>query len=98
MVDSEHYYYNRRKEDTRDRILEPHVVTIHKTETGFGFNVRGQVSGRKYVIDRGWTLYFVMSKLSQFKSHVILDSDCDSSWGRLLLRKTIEVLCCVQVR
>jgi len=26
------------------RILEPHVVTIHKTETGFGFNVRGQVS------------------------------------------------------
>ena len=26
------------------RILEPHVVSIHKTETGFGFNVRGQVS------------------------------------------------------
>lgn len=22
----------------------PRVVTIHKTETGFGFNVRGQVS------------------------------------------------------
>ena len=67
MVDSEHYYYNRRKEDTRDRILEPHVVTIHKTETGFGFNVRGQVSGMKYIIDRGWLdgLYFVMSKLSK---------------------------------
>ena len=44
MMDSEHHYYNRRKEDTRERILEPHVVTIHKTETGFGFNVRGQVS------------------------------------------------------
>ena len=46
MVDSEHehYYYNRRREDTSNRILEPHVVTIHKTETGFGFNVRGQVS------------------------------------------------------
>jgi len=28
----------------RERILEPHVVTIHKTETGFGFNVRGQIS------------------------------------------------------
>ena len=42
-MDSEHHYYNRRKEDTRERILEPHVVTIHKTETGFGFNVRGQV-------------------------------------------------------
>ena len=26
------------------RILGPHIVTIHKTETGFGFNVRGQVS------------------------------------------------------
>ncbi|TRY67128.1 hypothetical protein TCAL_09235 [Tigriopus californicus] len=26
------------------RILEPHVLVIHKTETGFGFNVRGQVS------------------------------------------------------
>jgi len=44
MMDAEHHYYNRRKEDTRERILEPHVVTIHKTETGFGFNVRGQVS------------------------------------------------------
>ena len=44
MNDSEHFYYNRRKEDTSNRILEPHVVTIHKTETGFGFNVRGQVS------------------------------------------------------
>ena len=76
MVDSEHYYYNRRKEDTRDRILEPHVVTIHKTETGFGFNVRGQVSGMKYIIDRGWTIYFV-----QFKSHDILASDCDSRWA-----------------
>ena len=42
-MDAEHHYYNRRKEDTRERILEPHVVTIHKTETGFGFNVRGQV-------------------------------------------------------
>lgn len=30
--------------DSAPRILEPHVVTIHKTETGFGFNVRGQVS------------------------------------------------------
>lgn len=29
---------------THERILEPHVVTIHKTETGFGFNVRGQIS------------------------------------------------------
>jgi len=26
------------------RILDPHVVTINKTDTGFGFNVRGQVS------------------------------------------------------
>jgi hypothetical protein len=26
------------------RILGTNVVTIHKTETGFGFNVRGQVS------------------------------------------------------
>ena len=93
MVDSEHYYYNRRKEDTRDRILEPHVVTIHKTETGFGFNVRGQVSVRKYVIDRGWTLYFVMSKLSQFKSHVILDSDCDSSWATAFKKNYLSVVC-----
>ena len=45
MVDNDHYYYNnRRKEDTSNRILEPHIVSIHKTETGFGFNVRGQVS------------------------------------------------------
>ena len=44
MGDVEHFYYNRRKEDTTARILEPHVVTVHKTETGFGFNVRGQVS------------------------------------------------------
>ena len=44
MNEAEHFYYNRRKEDTSNRILEPHVVTIHKTETGFGFNVRGQVS------------------------------------------------------
>ena len=53
MMDSEHHhYYNRRKEDTRDRILEPHVVTIHKTETGFGFNVRGQVS-QNAVVEMG---------------------------------------------
>lgn len=26
----------------------PRVVTIHKTETGFGFNVRGQVSEGLY--------------------------------------------------
>jgi len=26
------------------RLLHPHIVTIVKTETGFGFNVRGQVS------------------------------------------------------
>ena len=80
MVDSEHYYYNRRKEDTRDRILEPHVVTIHKTETGFGFNVRGQVSGMKYIIDRGWTLLCHV-QIVQIKSHAILTSDCDSRWA-----------------
>lgn len=28
----------------RDAASGPRVVTIHKTETGFGFNVRGQVS------------------------------------------------------
>uniref|UniRef100_A0A0K2TN54 Sorting nexin family member 27 [Ceratitis capitata] n=1 Tax=Lepeophtheirus salmonis TaxID=72036 RepID=A0A0K2TN54_LEPSM len=28
---------------SKKRILEPHVVHIDKTETGFGFNVRGQV-------------------------------------------------------
>ena len=44
MGDVEHYYYNRRKEESNNRILEPHVVTVNKTETGFGFNVRGQVS------------------------------------------------------
>jgi hypothetical protein len=32
------------KSQQQERILEPHVVTIHKTETGFGFNVRGQIS------------------------------------------------------
>lgn len=31
----------------------PRVVTIHKTETGFGFNVRGQVS-------EGWSLLVVV--------------------------------------
>ena len=51
-MDSEHHYYNRRKEDTRERILEPHVVTIHKTETGFGFNVRGQVGNKEFCISR----------------------------------------------
>ena len=52
MMDSEHHYYNRRKEDTRERILEPHVVTIHKTETGFGFNVRGQVGNESSSLSR----------------------------------------------
>jgi len=41
MGDPDLYYH---KGGTQNRILEPHVVTIHKTETGFGFNVRGQVS------------------------------------------------------
>ena len=41
MVDPDLYCH---KGGAMNRILEPHVVTIHKTETGFGFNVRGQVS------------------------------------------------------
>ena len=91
MVDSEHYYYNRRKEDTRDRILEPHVVTIHKTETGFGFNVRGQVSGMKYIIDHGWTLYFVMSNSNRMTIWLLTATPAGP--GRLYIRTTIEVLC-----
>lgn len=34
------------------KVSGPRVVTIHKTETGFGFNVRGQVS-------EGWSLVVV---------------------------------------
>lgn len=30
--------------DDSDLVSGPRVVTIYKTETGFGFNVRGQVS------------------------------------------------------
>ena len=36
--------HNNKKKVIVRRIMEPHVVVIHKTETGFGFNVRGQVS------------------------------------------------------
>lgn len=35
---------NNNKINGASNSLGPRVVTIHKTETGFGFNVRGQVS------------------------------------------------------
>lgn len=42
------------------KVSGPRVVTIHKTETGFGFNVRGQVS-------EGWSLVVVDFFLLSYK-------------------------------
>lgn len=44
MADSEPDSNNQRVENMKVIATGPRVVTIKKTETGFGFNVRGQVS------------------------------------------------------
>lgn len=44
MAESEPDSNNRRVENMKVIASGPRVVTIKKTETGFGFNVRGQVS------------------------------------------------------
>lgn len=44
MADSDTDEHSPRVENVKISHSGPRVVTINKTETGFGFNVRGQVS------------------------------------------------------
>eukprot|EP00096_Caligus_rogercresseyi_P002549 TRINITY_DN1471_c0_g1_i1.p1 TRINITY_DN1471_c0_g1~~TRINITY_DN1471_c0_g1_i1.p1 ORF type:complete len:169 (+),score=52.12 TRINITY_DN1471_c0_g1_i1:302-808(+) len=68
------------------RILEPHVVRIDKTETGFGFNVRGQVC-------EGGTLKSINGELYAPLQHVsaVLESGAAEDAGVFKGDRILEV-------
>lgn len=70
MADSDLEDHSPRREDVKDmKTTGPRVVTIRKTETGFGFNVRGQVSEGGQLRSINGELYAPLQHVSAVLDH-----------------------------